>query len=84
MNTLHILRNLDTALVFDAVETGPDGGDRLLLIQDGVLNQGPFPCDVSVAQDDLTARDIKNCPHSALTYEEIRDLMLAHTRVILW
>lgn len=82
MSTLHILRNLDTALAFEAVDTGQD--DKLLLIQDGVLNQGPFPCDVSVAQDDLTARDIQDCPHSALTYEEIRDLMLAHTRVVLW
>jgi len=79
--TLHILRNLDAGLCLEALD--PGAGDRLLLIQDGVLGRGPFPCEVSVCKDDLTARSSQS-PFAALTYDEIRDLMLAHERVVLW
>lgn len=81
MATLHILRNLDARLCLEALDAA--AGDRLLLVQDGVLGQGPFPCEVSVCGDDLTARSFQS-PYPALSYDQIRDLMLAHDRVVLW
>jgi sulfur transfer complex TusBCD TusB component (DsrH family) len=79
--TLHILRNLEAGLCLEALDA--PAGDRLLLIQDGVLGRGPFPCEVTVCRDDLTARGTQS-PFPALTYDEIRDQMLAHDRVVLW
>lgn len=80
MATLHILRNFDRKLLDDTFDAA---GDRILLIQDAVLHPGPFPCPVSVCQDDAQARGIEP-PADALSYEGIRDLMLAHDRVVLW
>lgn len=81
MATLHILRNLDARLCLEALDA--PAGDRLLLIQDGVLTRGPFPCEVAACEDDLTARSYQS-PYPALSYHQIRDLMLAHDRVVLW
>jgi hypothetical protein len=81
MATLHILRNLDAGLCLEALDA--PAGDRLLLIQDGVLGTGPYPCEVAVSGDDLTARSARS-PYPALDYAQIRDLMLAHDRVVLW
>lgn len=81
MATLHILRNLDAGLCLDAME--PQAGDRLLLVQDGVLASGPFPCETHVCRRDVAARGVST-PFPALTYDGIRDLMLAHERVVLW
>jgi len=81
MATLHILRNLDAGLCLEALDA--PAGDRLLLIQDGVLGRGPYPCEVAVAEDDLRARNVQS-PFPALDYARIRDLMLAHDRVVLW
>ncbi len=79
MATLHILRNLDAALMAETAQVG----DKLLLIQDGVLNPGPFSCEVAVSADDLTARGVQS-PHRGLSYDGIRDLMLEFERVVLW
>jgi len=79
--TLHILRNLDAGLCLETLD--PGAGDRLLLIQDGVLARGPFPCETAACQDDLTARSTQS-PFAALSYDQIRDLMLAHARIVLW
>jgi len=79
--TLHILRNLDSRLAEEVIDQ--TGGDRLLLIQDAVLHPGPFPCPVSVCQDDLAARNVTS-PHQRVDYDAIRDLMLGHARVVLW
>ena len=81
MATLHILRNLDSDLCRQSIDG--TAGDTLLLIQDAVLNPGPFDCRVSVCQDDLAARSLET-EHDALSYDDIRDLMLAHERVVLW
>lgn len=81
MATLHILRNLDAGLCLETLD--PGAGDRLLLIQDGVLARGPFPCETAACQDDLTARSTQS-PFTALSYDQIRDLMLAHERIVLW
>jgi sulfur transfer complex TusBCD TusB component (DsrH family) len=81
MATLHILRNLDAELCLESLD--PAAGDRVLLIQDGVLGRGPFPCEAAACQDDLTARSVRS-PFPALSYDEIRDLMLSHERVVLW
>jgi len=77
--TLHILRNLDATLCLEAMA----GDDQLLLLQDAVLSPGPFACPVSVGVDDLKARGQKS-DHAALNFDEIRDLMLAHDRAVLW
>jgi sulfur transfer complex TusBCD TusB component (DsrH family) len=79
--TLHIVRDLDARLCLEVLD--PAAGDRLLLVQDGVLGQGPFPCPVAVCRDDLTARNAMS-PFEAVSYDGIRDLMLAHERVVLW
>ena len=81
MATLHILRNFDTKLAEETINA--DGGDQLLLIQDAVLHPGPFPCPVSVCQDDLAARNTKS-DHPRVDYDAIRDLMLNHDQVVLW
>lgn len=81
MATLHILRNLDAGLCLETLD--PDAGDRVLLIQDGVLGRGPFPCEAAACQDDLTARSVHS-PFPAVSYDQIRDLMLAHERVVMW
>jgi sulfur transfer complex TusBCD TusB component (DsrH family) len=81
MATLHILRNLDTKLAEEAVDASD--GDQLLLIQDAVLHPGPFPCSVTVCRDDLSARNIVST-YPSVDYDGIRDLMLAHERVVLW
>ena len=81
MATLHILRNLDTQLAEESIDS--PGGDQLLLIQDAVLHPGPFPCSATVCQDDLAARS-GTSSHPAVDYDGIRDLMLAHDRVVLW
>ncbi len=81
MATLHILRNLDTALCFEAVASGQ--GDGLLLVQDAVLYPGPFPCPVQVGADDLKARGI-TCDHPQLSYDGMRDLMFTYEHVVLW
>ncbi len=81
MATLHVLRNFDTTLADETIDV--DAGDQLLLIQDAVLNPGPFPCPVSLCQDDLAARNVES-PHPVVDYDGMRDLMLAHDRVVLW
>ncbi|MBI5136228.1 MAG: hypothetical protein HZA24_02705 [Nitrospirae bacterium] len=81
MATLHILRNFDRKLMDDTIDTG--AGDQILLVQDAVLHPGPFPCTVSVSQDDMLARNVQP-PYEALSYAGIRDLMIAHARVVLW
>lgn len=81
MATLHMLRNLDTRLLLETLDA--EAGDRLVLIQDGVLARGPFPCETHACQQDVTARGVAT-PFPALPYEGIRDLMLAHEKVILW
>ncbi|MFQ5508340.1 MAG: hypothetical protein ACE5FN_03275 [Leptospirillia bacterium] len=79
--TLHILRNLDIRLCQETLNA--PAGDSVLLIQDGVLGRDHFDCEVRVCRDDLTARNMESS-HKALSYTEIKDLMLAHDRVILW
>lgn len=81
MSTLHILRNLDDRLCRETLD--PGAGDAVLLLQDGVLNREAFGCDTAVCRDDLNARRVKS-PHRTVSYEEIRELMLSHARVLLW
>jgi len=81
MATLHLLRDLDARLLLEVLN--PEAGDRLVLIQDGVLSRGPFPCETHVCQRDVTARGATT-PFPALDYDGIRDLMLAHEKVVLW
>lgn len=81
MATLHMLRNLDAGLLLEVLD--PDAGDRLVLIQDGVLSRGPFPCETHACRQDVTARGMTT-PFPDLDYDGIRDLMLAHEKVVLW
>ncbi len=81
MATLHILRNFDSALANETIDAKV--GDQLLLIQDAVLHPGPFPCAVAVSRDDVAARGVESV-HPSVDYDGMRDLMLAHQRVVLW
>lgn len=81
MATLHMLRDLDARLCLEVLN--PDAGDQLVLVQDGVLARGPFPCATHVCRQDVAARGVTT-PFPALDYDGIRDLMLAHEKVVLW
>jgi len=79
--TLHILRDLDARLCLEVLS--PDAGDQLVLVQDGVLARGPFPCETHACEQDVAARGVTT-PFDTLRYDGIRDLMLAHAKVVLW
>jgi sulfur transfer complex TusBCD TusB component (DsrH family) len=79
--TLHMLRSLDARLLLEVLD--PEAGDKLVLIQDGVLSRGPFPCETHACSRDVTARGMTS-PFPALDYDGIRDLMLAHDKVVMW
>jgi len=81
VSTLHILRNLDARYCLETLDVA--AGDAVLLVQDGVLHRGQFPCPVSACRDDVNARQVE-VDHPQVDYDGMRDLILAHDRALLW